>query len=81
MSRNAAGLKALRGSTTRSGRLIELAGAGDRASAPLSPERACGRHDVVRGLSERSPETGPSSDIELVAEAIRSGKVLEAAER
>ena len=83
---NAAGLKASACSTTRSGRSRSSSSQARRRSsflAPLQPgEGVRAVHDVVRGLSERLTEDRSlSSDIELVAEAIRSGKVLEAAER
>jgi histidine ammonia-lyase len=83
---NAAGLKALRvldnGEHTLA---IELL-AGAQAIeflAPLRPgEGVAAVHDAVRSLSARLTEDRSlSSDIERVAQAIRSGEVLAAAER
>ena len=83
---NAAGLKALRvldnGERTLA---IELL-AGAQAIeflAPLKPGEGVGAvHDAVRSLSVRLTEDRSlSSDIERVAQAIRSREVLAAAER
>jgi histidine ammonia-lyase len=83
---NAAGLKALRvldnGEHTLA---IELL-AGAQAIeflAPLRPgEGVAAVHDVVRSLSARlTDDRSLSSDIERVAQAIRSGQVLAAAEQ
>jgi histidine ammonia-lyase len=82
---NAAGLKALRVlDNVERGLAIELL-AGSQAIeflAPLQPgEGVRAVHDVVRTLSPRLLEDRSlSTDIEIVAEAIRSGAVLAAAE-
>jgi histidine ammonia-lyase len=83
---NAAGLKALRVLDNAERTLaIELL-AGSQAIeflAPLLPgDGVRAVHDFVRELSPRLTEDRSlSADIELVAEAIRSGAVVEAAER
>ncbi|HYI74676.1 MAG TPA: histidine ammonia-lyase [Gaiellaceae bacterium] len=82
---NAAGLKALRVlDNVERALAIELL-AGTQAIeflAPLRPgEGVCAVHDAVRHRSPRLTEDRSlSSDIELVAEAIRSGAILAAAE-
>jgi histidine ammonia-lyase len=82
---NAAGLKALRVlDNAERGLAIELL-AGAQAIeflAPLQPgEGVRAVHDVVRTLSPRlEQDRSLSTDIEVVAEAIRSGAVLAAAE-
>ena len=83
---NAAGLKALRvlDNAERALAIELLAGAqAIEFLAPLQPgDGVRAVHDVVRGLSERLTEDRSlSADIELVAGAIRSGAVLDAAER
>ena len=83
---NAAGLKALQVLDNAERALaIELL-AGTQAIeflAPLRPGAGVSSvHDFVRTLSERVTEDRSlSADIERVAEAIRSGAVLAAAER
>ena len=82
---NAAGLKALRVlDNVERGLAIELL-AGAQAIEFLAPLQPGGGvravHDVVRGLSARLGEDRSlSSDIELVAGAIRSGAIVAAAE-
>jgi histidine ammonia-lyase len=82
---NAAGLKALRVlDNAERGLAIELL-AGAQAIeflAPLQPgEGVRAVHDVVRTLSPRlDQDRSLSTDIEVVAEAVRSGAVLAAAE-
>jgi histidine ammonia-lyase len=83
---NAAGLKALRvlDNAERALAIELLAGAqAIEFLAPLQPgDGVRAVHDVVRGLSERLTEDRSlSADIELVAGAIRSAAVLDAAER
>jgi histidine ammonia-lyase len=83
---NAAGLKALRvlDNTERALAIELLAGAqAIEFLAPLRPgEGVSAVHDFVRTLSPRLAEDRSlSADIERVAEAIRSGAVLAAAER
>ncbi len=82
---NAAGLKALRvlDNVERTLAIELLAGTqGVEFLAPLSPgEGVRAVHDAVRALSPRLTEDRSlSADIELVADAIRSGSIVEAAE-
>jgi histidine ammonia-lyase len=83
---NAAGLKALRvlDNAERTLAIELLAGAqAIEFLAPLQPGSGVRSvHDVVRTLSARlEDDRSLSADIELVAEAIRAGVVVEAAER
>ena len=83
---NAGGLKAIRvlDNAERALAIELLAGAqAIEFLAPLRPgEGVRAVHDVVRGLSERLVEDRSlGGDIERVAEAIRSGAVVEAAEQ
>jgi histidine ammonia-lyase len=83
---NAAGLKALRvlDNAERTLAIELLAGAqAIEFLAPLRPgEGVCAVHDFVRTLSARLAEDRSlSADIERVADAIRAGDVLAAAER
>jgi histidine ammonia-lyase len=83
---NAAGLKALRvlDNAERTLAIELLAGAqAIEFLAPLQPGGGVRSvHDVVRTLSARLEEDRSlSADIERVAAAIRSGDVIEAAER
>jgi histidine ammonia-lyase len=83
---NAAGLKALRvlDNAERALAIELLAGAqAIEFLAPLRPgEGVCAVHDFVRTLSPRLTEDRSlSADIERVADAIRSGAVLTAAEQ
>jgi histidine ammonia-lyase len=83
---NAAGLKALRvlDNAERTLAIELLAGAqGVEFLAPLQPGAGVRAvHGVVRGLSARLVEDRSlSADIELVADAIRSGAVVDEAER
>jgi histidine ammonia-lyase len=83
---NAAGLKAMRvlDNAERTLAIELLAGAqAIEFLAPLRPgEGVCAVHDFVRTLSPRLvQDRSLSADIERVADAIRSGAVLEAAER
>lgn len=83
---NAAGLKALRvlDNSERTLAIELLAGAqAIEFLAPLRPgEGVCAVHDFVRTLSARlSEDRSLSADIERVADAIRAGDVLAAAER
>jgi histidine ammonia-lyase len=82
---NAAGLKALRvlDNAERALAIELLAGAqAIEFLAPLQPgEGVRAVHDVVRGISRRLvDDRSLSADIELVADAIRAGAVLAAAE-
>lgn len=82
---NTAGLKALRvlDNVERSLAIELLAGTqAIEFLAPLQPGRGVRAvHDVVRSLSPRLlDDRSLSTDIELVADAIRSGKILAAAE-